>query len=188
MDPVKTNAETFGSNVATVSSALTTFAAEIEPIKAELARIKSEAESFVTSIAGGVEKKTYSRAGVHTSTIEWHEDQDSVDANNALIARVNEQMVLLWAAERKCANAIYDIIGFPHVEAATDDNPNGYGVTEIPEGTETPGGSGGTLRVVRGAGPRRRQGLRLGRRHRGWHLGHGRGARLLGAGLQPADR
>ncbi len=141
MDPVKTNAETFGSNVATVSSALTTFAAEIEPIKAELARIKSEAESFVTSIAGGVEKKTYSRAGVHTSTIEWHEDQDSVDANNALIARVNEQMVLLWAAERKCANAIYDIIGFPHVEAASDDNPNGYGVTEIPEGTETPWGA-----------------------------------------------
>ena len=141
MDPVKTNAETFGSNVASVSSALTTFAAEIEPIKAELARIKAEAEDFVVSIAGGVEKKTYSRAGVHTSTIEWHEDQDSVDANNALIGRVNEQMVLLWAAERKCANAIYDIIGFPHVEAATDANPNGYGVTEIPEGAETPWGA-----------------------------------------------
>ena len=141
MDPVKTNAETFGSNVASVSSALTTFAAEIEPIKAELARIKAEAEDFVVSIAGGVEKKTYSRAGVHTSTIEWHEDQDSVDANNALIGRVNEQMVLLWAAERKCANAIYDIIGFPHVEAATDANPNGYGVSEIPEGAETPWGA-----------------------------------------------
>ena len=65
---------------------------------------------------------------------------DSVDANNDLIGRVNAQMVLLWAAERKCANAIYDIIGFPHIEAATEDNPNGYGVNEIPDGAETPWG------------------------------------------------
>jgi hypothetical protein len=38
MDPVKSNAETFGSNVDRVSSALKTYAAEVEPIKAELAR------------------------------------------------------------------------------------------------------------------------------------------------------
>ena len=43
MDPVKTNAETFGNNVDRVSSALKTYAAEVEPIKAELARIKAEA-------------------------------------------------------------------------------------------------------------------------------------------------
>jgi Tuberculosis necrotizing toxin len=140
MDPVKTNAETFGSNVDRVSSALTTYAAEVEPIKAELARIKTDAYNFVASIAGGVEKTTYSRAGAIKSTVEWHEDQDSVDANNDLIHRVNAQMVLLWAAERKCANSIYDIIGFPHIEAATEDNPNGYGVTEIPDGSETPWG------------------------------------------------
>ena len=140
MDPVKTNAETFGNNVDRVSSALKTYAAEVEPIKAELARIKAEAYSFVASIAGGVEKTTFSRAGAITSTVEWHEDQDSVDANNDLIRRVNAQMVLLWAAERKCANAIYDIIGFPHIEAATEDNPNGYGVTEIPDGAERPRG------------------------------------------------
>jgi Tuberculosis necrotizing toxin len=140
MDPVKTNAETFGNNVDRVSSALKTYAAEVEPIKAELARIKAEAYSFVASIAGGVEKTTFSRAGAITSTVEWHEDQDSVDANNDLLRRVNAQMVLLWAAERKCANAIYDIIGFPHIEAATEDNPNGYGVTEIPDGADTPWG------------------------------------------------
>ena len=63
-----------------------------------------------------------------------------MDANNDLIRRVNAQMVLLWAAERKCANAIYDIVGFPHIEAATEGNPNGYGVTEIPDGAETPWG------------------------------------------------
>ena len=141
MDPVKTKAETFGDNVDQVSSALKTYAAEVEPIKAELARIKAEAQDFVASIAGGVEKTTFSRAGAITSTVEWHEDQDSVDANNALIGRVNAQMVLLWAAERKCANAIYDVIGFPHIEAATEDNPNGYGVTEIPDGAETPWGT-----------------------------------------------
>ena len=140
MDPVKTNAETFGSNVDRVSSALKTYAAEVEPIKAELAKIKADAYNFVASIAGGVEKTTYSRAGAIKSTVEWHEDQDSVDANNDLIHRVNAQMVLLWAAERKCANAIYDIIRFPHIEAATESNPNGYGVTEIPDGSETPWG------------------------------------------------
>jgi hypothetical protein len=140
MDPVKTNAETFGGNVDRVSSALKTYAAEVEPIKAELAKIKAEAYNFLAAIAGGVEKTTYSRAGAIKTTVEWHEDQDSVDANNALIGRVNAQMVLLWAAERKCANAIYDIIGFPHIEAASDSNPNGYGVTEIPDGAETPWG------------------------------------------------
>jgi|GEM_PF-1134873 len=140
MDPVKTNAETFGSNVDRVSSALKTYAAEVEPIKGELAKIKTDAYNFVASIAGGVEKTTYSRAGAIKTTVEWHEDQDSVDANNDLIRRVNAQMVLLWAAERKCANAIYDTIGFPHIEAASDSNPNGFGVTEIPDGAETPWG------------------------------------------------
>jgi hypothetical protein len=140
MDPVKTNAETFGSNVDQVSSALKTYAAEVEPIKAELAKIKADAYNFVASIAGGAEKTTYSRAGAIKTTVEWHEDQDSVDANNDLIRRVNAQMVLLWGAERKCANAIYDIIGFPHIEAATDSNPNGYGLNEIPDGAETPWG------------------------------------------------
>ena len=140
MDPVKTNAETFGSNVDRVSSALKTYAAEVEPIKAELAKIKAEAQAFVASLAGGVEKTTFCRAGAITSTVEWHEDQESVDANNDLIRRVNDQMVLLWAAERICAYAIYDIIGFPHIEAASDSNPNGYGLNEIPDGTETPWG------------------------------------------------
>ncbi len=140
MDKVKTDAETFGTNVGKVSRALNTYAAEVEPIKAELAKLKTDAENFVTSIAGGVEKKTYSRAGVSTSKISWDEDQASVDKNNSLIHQVNAQMVLLWAAERKCANAIYDVIGWGHIEAATDDNPNGYGVTEIPDGADTPWG------------------------------------------------
>jgi hypothetical protein len=189
MDPVKTNAETFGSNVDRVSSALKTYAAEVEPIKAELAKIKADAYNFVASIAGGVEKTTYSRAGAIKSTVEWHEDQDSVDANNDLIHRVNAQMVLLWAAERKCANAIYDIIGFPHVEAATEGNPNGYGVTEIPDGAETPWGK--TVERSESCGEKAVNAvgaLRLGRSGRRRHLGHRRWARYSHAGLQPANR
>lgn len=141
MDPVKTNGETFDANVGKVASALKVYAAEVEPIKAELARIKTDANSFLVDIAGGVEQKYGTRMGVSTRTVEWHEDQDTVDANNALIGRVNDQMELLWAAERKCANAIYDIIDFPHVQAATESNPNGYGVEDIPEGAETPWGT-----------------------------------------------
>lgn len=141
MDPVKANGETFDANIGKVSSALKVYAAEVEPIKAELARIKTEATTFLGDIAGGVEQKYGTRMGVSTRTVDWHEDQDSIDANKALIGRVDDQMELLWAAERKCANAIYDIIGFPHIQAATESNPNGYGVEDIPEGAERPWGT-----------------------------------------------
>src|SRR5215213_99489 len=49
------------------------------------AKTNAEAYNFVASMAGGVEKTTYSRAGAIKTTVEWHEDQDSVDANNDLI-------------------------------------------------------------------------------------------------------
>lgn len=150
MDPVGTAAETFGTNVGTLATALNTFADEIRPIKAELDAIRAEATSFVASTRNGVEKEviapgsyttSYQAAATTTQTVEWHEDQATVDKNNELIERVNAQMVLLWAAERSCANKIYDIIGQPHIEAASDSNPNGYGVTEIPEGSEMPWGA-----------------------------------------------
>lgn len=150
MDPVGTAAETFGTNVGTLATALNTFADEIRPIKAELDAIRAEATSFVASTRNGVEKEviapgsyttSYQAAATTTQTVEWHEDQDTVDKNNELIERVNAQMVLLWAAERSCANKIYDIIGQPHIEAASDSNPNGYGVNEIPEGSEMPWGA-----------------------------------------------
>jgi hypothetical protein len=142
MDPVKTNAETFGTNVGTVASALTSFAEEIRPIKAELASLRAQAYEFVnTTVANGVDKTTYAgRAGAVETHVDWDEDQDAIDRNNGLISAVNHQMTLLWAAERSCANKIYDIIGFPHIEAASQDNPNGYGVNEIPDGADMPWG------------------------------------------------
>ena len=141
MNPVKTSAESFGSNMAAVALALENFAEEARPIKAELARIAAEASTFRADISGGVEKTTYSRAGAMTSTVAWHEDQASVDANNTLIDRVEAQQVLLWAAERACANSIYDLIGQPSIHAASSSNPGGYGLNSIPDGAAMPWGA-----------------------------------------------
>jgi len=142
MNPVKTHAELFGTNVGTVADALNTLADEIRPIKAKLAALAAEARSFVSDTRNGVTETHVGVQGLITEkTVEWHEDSASVNKNNALIADVGEQMVLLWAAERACANTIYDVLGYPHLEAATDANPNGYGVGEIPDGAETPWGT-----------------------------------------------
>jgi hypothetical protein len=141
MDPVATNAEQFGSSLGKVADALNTYAEAVRPIKAELASLKTQATSFVSSIANGVSHTSYSRAGATTSTESWDKDQDSVDKNNDLINKVNAQMVLLWAAERDCANKIYDTIGWSHIEAASKSNPNGYGVDKIPDGTKMPWGA-----------------------------------------------
>jgi hypothetical protein len=142
MNPVKTEAESFGTDVATVSTALTTFAAEVRIIKAAVAAIKAEAATFLSGIEDGVEKKHAGRTGaVTTETIEWHEDQASVNANNDLIRRTNDQQEALWAAERKCANAIYDVIGHKHIEAANAANcQQGYGVDQIPDNADMPWG------------------------------------------------
>lgn len=73
---------------------------------------------------------------------EWHEDQDSVDRNNELIADVNKQMVLLWEAERTAANKIRALFGGEALHAyESEDDANGYGLDEIPEGTEMPWGA-----------------------------------------------
>jgi len=142
MNPVKTEAEAFGTDVGTVSTALTTFASEVRTIKTAVAAIRAEAATFLGGIEGGVEKKHYGRTGVvSTETIEWHEDQASVNANNDLIRRTNDQQEALWAAERKCANAIYDVIGHKHIEAASEANcQQGYGVDQIPDNADMPWG------------------------------------------------
>lgn len=73
---------------------------------------------------------------------EWHEDQDAVDRNNELISAVNAQMVLLWEAERTAANKIRALYGAEPLHSfQSEDDPNGYGLDEIPEGTEMPWGA-----------------------------------------------
>ncbi|WP_278102887.1 glycohydrolase toxin TNT-related protein [Microbacterium proteolyticum] len=77
-----------------------------------------------------------------TVTKEWHESQDHVDRNNELIAAVNAQQVKLWEAERACANRIRALYGAQPLHAATsEDDALGYGISEIPEGTDMPWGA-----------------------------------------------
>ncbi len=55
---------------------------------------------------------------------------------------MNAQQVRLWEAERTCANAIRGLYGASPLHAATGENDaNGYGIAEIPEGTDMPWGS-----------------------------------------------
>ena len=77
-----------------------------------------------------------------TVTKEWHESQEHVDRNNELIAAVNVQQVKLWEAERACANRIRALYGAAPLHAAqSEDDALGYGISEIPEGTEMPWGA-----------------------------------------------
>lgn len=77
-----------------------------------------------------------------TVTKEWHESQEHVDRNNELIAAVNAQQVKLWEAERACANRIRALYGAALLHAAqSEDDALGYGISEIPEGTEMPWGA-----------------------------------------------
>lgn len=78
----------------------------------------------------------------HNVTKEWHEVQEYVDRNNDLISRVNAQQVALWEAERTCANAVRALFGGAPLHAYESENdPLGYGLNEIPEGTEMPWGA-----------------------------------------------
>lgn len=77
-----------------------------------------------------------------TVTKEWHESQEHVDRNNELIAAVNAQQVKLWEAERACANRIRALYGAQPLHAAqSEDDALGYGISEIPEGTDMPWGA-----------------------------------------------
>ena len=141
MNPVKTAAEKFGTDTGSVATALEAFAEEVRTIKAAVVQIRSEAATFKSDVADGVEKKTATRAGVSTRTIEWHEDQSSVNTNNDLISRTNDQQEALWRAERTCANAIRSLGRLGPLSAMSESNPNGYGVDDIPDGTEMPWGA-----------------------------------------------
>ena len=140
MEPVKSDGETFSAQLAAAATALETFADEARAIKQTLAGIRAEANSFLLGIKGGVDRVKIIAHGTTHESVPWDEDQASIDKNNALIAQVNAQQVLLWAAERKCANALHDLTGTAHVDAASPSNPDGYGVDTIPAGADLPWG------------------------------------------------
>jgi hypothetical protein len=153
MDPVKAAAESFGTEVGTAVTALNTFAEEVRTIKAAVATIRADAKTFIDSVAGGVEQQTPQIHGETTTvTVDWDKDQASVDANNALIRRTNDQQEALWAAERRCANAIYDVIGHAHVEAEVHARTGALAPLEDGQRAGTTGDGRGVI-----TGRRRRQ-------------------------------
>ena len=118
MDPVETNARTFGDAVQQVATVLKAYAEEIRPIKASLDAVRRDAYAFRDKIA---------------SNSEWDYDQDLVDENTDLVNRVNSAQIKLWDAERTCANGIRALYCAAPWHAATSaDDPLGYGVSEIP--------------------------------------------------------
>jgi hypothetical protein len=167
MQPVSSQATTAGDNLDVVSAALIQFAEDVRPIKAELDSLRERASAFGESIDDGVQVReinpawsssqvsgswnAYGAAESSSSsevpkyryvTKEWHEVQEQVDRNNELIAAVNAQQVLLWEAERACANKIRALYGASPLRAAqSEDDALGYGIAEIPEGTEMPWGA-----------------------------------------------
>jgi hypothetical protein len=152
IQPAKKAATDFGTDMGKVATALETFAGEVRTIKSNVAKIRSDAATFLgkihdgkvtvshTVVSGGY--AGYERGQTTTSheDVDWNSDQATVDENNALIRRTNDQQEQLWAAERKCANAIRDVYHAAHISAASESNPNGYGVTDIPDNAETPWG------------------------------------------------
>ena len=127
MDPVETNARTFGDAVQQVATVLTAYAEEIRPIKASLDAVRRDAYAFRDKIA---------------SNSEWDYDQDLVDENTDLVNRVNSAQVKLWDAERTCANGIRALYcAAPWHAATSEDDPLGYGVSAIPADAEMAWGS-----------------------------------------------
>jgi hypothetical protein len=152
MKPASTLAGSFASDLDKAATALETFATELQTIQNNVSKIRADANTFLAGIHDGKVTTTthvvQNRAQLEMGTsatvhkdVDWDSDQATVDANNALIHRVNDQAEQLEAAERKCANAIRDIYGAPHIAPITASNPGGFGYTDIPDNAKTPWGS-----------------------------------------------
>jgi hypothetical protein len=164
MSPVNSQATLVGDNLDVVSGALVAFAEAVRPIKDALDQLRLDAQAFIEETNGGVSVREINPAWqssqvsgswnaygaatdsdvekYRTVTKEWHEVQEYVDRNNELISAVNAQQVALWEAERDCANKIRALYGAdPLRSAQSEDDALGYGLDEIPEGTEMPWGA-----------------------------------------------
>ena len=145
--PAKRAAERFGTEMGTAATALKTFAGEVRTIKAAVAAIKADALAFLGTIHGGQITRPITGpetrfATSATKDVAWDSDQGAVDANNALIHRMNDQQEALWRAERTCANALNAICGHAPIQAADPQHPNagGYGYDDLPDNAQLPWG------------------------------------------------
>ena len=121
MDPVDTGFDTLADNVERVGEYLETFATTVEGIKKDAQTLKTDAETFLASIK---------------DDSEWTYDQNKVDTQNGLVSRAGALQVRLWDAERTCANNIraLDCLVAYHADPTSENDPLGYGYSEIPAG------------------------------------------------------
>ena len=121
MDPVDTGFDTLADNVERVGEYLDTFATTVEGIKKDAQTLKTDAETFLASIK---------------DDSEWTYDQNKVDTQNGLVSRAGALQVRLWDAERTCANNIraLDCLVAYHADPTSENDPLGYGYSEIPAG------------------------------------------------------
>ncbi|WP_416486310.1 hypothetical protein [Streptomyces sp. CL12] len=89
--PVSDRADTFGTDLETVSAALSGYATEIRPLVAKLKQLKHDAQTFVDSVE---------------DDDDWQYDEDKVKKNNQLRDDVTATVAAFWAAERTCHNKI----------------------------------------------------------------------------------
>ncbi|WP_157749187.1 ADP-ribosyltransferase [Jatrophihabitans sp. GAS493] len=127
MVPVVAGTEAFGADLAIVGRALQNYADEVRPIAGTLVSLRRQAEAF---------------EGRTSKDAEWNHDQANVDENNRLVHGVNAAVVLLEAAERRCANAIEALFSCRRWHANDGGQDcDSYGYAIIPDSAPTPWGS-----------------------------------------------
>ncbi|MZE80495.1 hypothetical protein GTY57_27095 [Streptomyces sp. SID5475] len=89
--PVKTTADEFADDIEALAKALETFVSEAKPHADRLKQLKQKAFAFVDSVEGDD---------------DWTDDQDKVDAHQALMDGVAAAREGFQEAERKAANTI----------------------------------------------------------------------------------
>ncbi|OIK24214.1 hypothetical protein [Streptomyces malaysiense] len=111
--PVSDRADSFGTDLETVSSALSGYAAEVRPLVAKLKQLKHDAQTFVDSVKGDD---------------DWQYDEDKVKKNNQLRDDVTATVAAFWAAERTCHNKITALWhGTQMIAGDGSDKKNMYG-------------------------------------------------------------
>ncbi|WP_156364484.1 TNT domain-containing protein [Curtobacterium sp. Leaf261] len=142
MTPIGPQGTSFGDNLDIVAKALDDFVTEVTPIVAKLKSYVTRATQLHADVANFSPETTQTMDGPVTTTESWDQDETLNGENNDIINGVANQVVAYQAAERTCSNTIRAISCLPPLHAITgDDDPLGYGYSELPMGTKLPWGT-----------------------------------------------